>query len=253
LSGLVLVLVLLLAAPTTQAKKPAGSRPPDAGSLEAEGPYKPPPPFRWNLSNIVREAPIDGVQMVNDVPVRLHSVVVKGRVEAVLQEIYNGFLKAGLYIERPENQDQFFRQTQLTALDTERAISYTAMVDGLADGTCVVVLGEANIGESTRVGLLRKNANAPEATDFAPLMPTALTPTRVNIEGMRTLGFSVVASSEADVRKFYQEQLKKRGYLEAPGDLFQRKQEEIQLSMQRDKERLNVLLTLRPKLDAVTP
>ena len=252
-------LVLLLA--QTQVK---ASRSPTAKEVEAnelrpwEGAVKniapfdagqPNPPFHWKLSNILREVPIEGTQRVNDVPVKLHSVVVKGGIGDVMEELYAHFLRSGLYMDPPNKQDQFFRQLQLTALDTDRAISYTAWVDGQADGTCIVVLGEANIGESTRVGLLRKASSVPEASDFAPLMPMAISPSRVNLEGMRTLTFTILASSEGLVRKFYQEQLKKLGYTEAQKDLFQRGKEEIQLSMHRDSEQLNVLLSLRPKLD----
>lgn len=211
---------------------------PDAGSV---------PPFRWKLSNIVRETPIDGIQVVNDTPVKLHSVIVKGRLEDVVEEIYVHFLRSGLFMVPLHKQDQPLRQLQVTALDHQRAISYTAMVDGLADGTCMVMLGEANIAESTQAGLLRKAKNLP-VKDFAPLMPQAIGPTRVSIEGMKTLSYQV-RESEAGVRKFYQDELKKLGWVEAEKDLFQKDNEEIQLSLTRAKELLNVLLTSRARLD----
>lgn len=214
---------------------------------------QPKPPFRWKLSNVIREVPVDGIQMVNDVPVKLHGVVVKGRLADVVEEIYVHFLKSGLYMQPIEKQDQMLRQVQVTALDDYRAISYTAMVDGFPDGTCMVMLGEANIGESTRTQLYRKMHNVGD-TDFAPMMPKATGPTRVRIEGMKTLSYQVAGASEADARKFYNEALRKLGYTAGESDLYQRSSDEIQLSVSKDKETLNVLLTFRLKAkDSATP
>ncbi len=251
--------VMLLAAPPPKGVRPPTQEEEDEGALKAfeskEGKAipmwdagAPQPPFRWKLSNILRESPIDGIQMVNDVPVKLHSVTVKGRLADVVEEIYLHFVRSGLYMEPINKQDQPLRQVQVTALDSERAISYTAMVDAMVDGTCMVVLGEANIGEGRKAELFRQSQNLPEKTDFAPLMPQALGPTRVSIEGMKTLSFQVKAT-EADARKFYREQLKTRGYTPADGDVFQKKTEEILLSMTRDKELLNVLLTSKVRTD----
>lgn len=213
---------------------------------------QPKPPFRWKLSNVIREVPVDGIQMVNDVPVKLHGVVVKGRLADVVEEVYTHFLKSGLYMQPIEKQDQMLRQVQVTALDDYRAISYTAMVDGFPDGTCMVMLGEANIGESTRTQLYRKMHNVGD-NDFAPLMPKAVGPTRVRIEGMKTLSFQVPGGTEADAKKFYQEALRKLGYKEGADNLYTRSTDEIQLTLGKDKEMLNVLLTFRLKAADALP
>jgi hypothetical protein len=258
-----LALLVLLAAPPAAAKNPLqGVRPPTPAEEEAfaikEWESKAArsiqipdagvvAPFRWKLSNIVRETPIDGIQMVNDTPVKLHAVVVRGRLEDVVDEIYVHFLRSGLFMVPLAKQDQPLRQLQVTALDQTRAISYTAMVDGLADGTCMVMLGEANIAESTQAGLMRKAQKLP-VRDFAPMMPAATSPTRVSIEGMKTLSYQV-KESEAGARKFYQAELKKLGYAEVEPDLFQKDREEIQLTFNRVKDVLNVLLTSRTRLN----
>lgn len=201
------------------------------------------PPFRWRISNIIREMPIDGPQVANDVPVKLHGVLVKGRQEDVLLEVIDNFRASGLYLEPPESQSQPMRQIQVTALDQQRAISYTAMVDALANGTCMVVLGEANLGIASYIGLQRK-AKKEEMRDFAPLMPDAIAPFRTDAEQMHTVAYSVSATEE-EVRKFYQEQLRQRGFTEAEPNLFRNGGDEISLRMRRDKSRLDVLLTLR--------
>lgn len=250
-----LPLLVLLAAPPA----PKGARPPTQAEEEAAaarafdskeareigpqdaGPI--PPPFRWKVSNIIREIPIDGIQTVNDTPVKLHGIVVKGRLADVIEELYINFLKAGLYVQPIEKQDQVLQQVQVTGLDSYRAISYTAMVDPSPDGTCLVMLGEANIGESTKTQLYRKMTKVGES-DFAPMMPNAIGPTRVKIEGMSTLSFQV-AASEADALKFYRDAFAKRGYTAGEGNVFKKAGEEIEVRTGRDKELLTVLLTLR--------
>ena len=72
------------------------------------------PPFRWKVSNILQEMPIDGPQMANDVPVKLHSLLVKGRREDVMIEILDHFRASGLYVQDVSKQAQPTRQLQLT-------------------------------------------------------------------------------------------------------------------------------------------
>ena len=207
---------------------------PDAGVIA---------PFQWRLGNIIRQIPIDGVQTVDDVPVKLHAVTVKGRSEDIAKELIAHFLKSGLYMVPFDKQDQPLRQLQVTALDHNRSISYTALIDQQADGNCTVVLGEANIGASVEAGRIREAKKLP-AQDFAPLMAQAQSPTRVNIEGMRSLGYSV-KSTEPEVRKFYQSELKKLGFAESEPDIYRKKNDQIQLQIKREPDRLHVLLTAR--------
>lgn len=209
--------------------------PPDAGT--------PPPPFRWKISNIIQDMPIDGPQVANDVPVKLHSLLVKGRREDVMLEILDHFRASGLYVQKFSEQAQLTQQLQITALDEQRALTYTAMVDGLANGTCMVVLGEANIGMASYAGLARKAKNE-EVKYFLPLMPGAIAPFRTDVEQMHSISFSV-ASDEATAKKFYAKELKQRGYTELDPSLYRKGSDEVMLTMKRDKGRLDVLLTMR--------
>ena len=201
------------------------------------------PPFRWKISNIIQEMPIDGPQIANDVPVKLHSLIVRGRREDVMIEILDHFRMSGLYVEDPSKQSQPTSQLQITGLDRDRAISYTAMVEGLANKTCMVVLGEANLGMASYTGLMRKSKKE-EVKDFAPLMPDAVAPFRTDTEQMHTLAYSV-AADEATAKKFYQQQFKQRGYTEVAPNVFLKGNEEIELVMGRKNGRLDLLLTLR--------
>jgi hypothetical protein len=222
--------------PAMKAELEAQQRPPvDAGL---------PPPFQWKLSNVLNEIDIDGLQMANDVPVKLHGVVVKGRGADVMTELIAHFERSGLFMVPPDQQQQLTRQVQVTALDSTRAISYTAILDPRPDGTCMVMLGEANLGLASRTALARKEQNQ-QLTYFAPLMPNATAPFRSDVERMHTVSYSVTAT-EAEVKKFYQEQLKQRGYTEPEANLFRKNDEEIEVTTKRGKSGVDVLLIQRP-------
>jgi len=208
----------------------------------------PNPPFRWKISNIIQEMPVVGTQVVNDVPVKLHSLLVKGSREDVMIEILDHFRASGLYVEDPSKQAQPMRQLQITGLDQERAISYTAMVDAMPDKTCMVVLGEANIGMASFTQLTRKARNE-QVKDFAPLMPDAIAPMRTDTEQLHTMTFSV-AADEATIRKFYKEKLAQRGYREVAVGTYVKDDEQITMTLRPRAGKYDVLLSLGLSLQA---
>src|SRR6185436_1201795 len=90
---------------------------------------------------------IPGVQEANGIPVKLHQVRIKGDLRDVVEDVAQDFAKQGLYMQPVLKQPQLTSQTQVTALDPNRFISYTALIQPeKKSGTCLVVLGEANIG-----------------------------------------------------------------------------------------------------------
>ncbi len=208
----------------------------------------PRPPFRWKVSNIIQEMPVVGTQVVNDVPVKLHSLLVKGSREDVMIEILDHFRASGLYVEDPKKQAQPMRQLQITGLDQDRGISYTAMVDAMPNKTCMVVLGEANIGMGSYAQLTRKARNE-QVKDFAPLMPDAIAPMRTDTEQLHTMTFSVSAD-EATIRKFYREELTKRGYREVAPGTYVKADEQITMTLRLRDGRHDVLLSLGLSLQA---
>src|SRR5437764_15117588 len=95
----------------------------------------------------------------------MHALRVKQTEDELFREIGDQFSSQGLYVRKMQNQPQLLKQYQLTGLDGDRGISYTAIVEPHKDGTCTVVLGEANIAEGLQ---LRKRG---DGNDFAPLAP----------------------------------------------------------------------------------
>jgi hypothetical protein len=195
------------------------------------------PMFVWHISNIVESIDIPGIVYSNGFPVKMHALRVKQTEDEVFRELGEQFVSQGLYVKPMAKQPQLMKQYQLTGLDGDRGISYTAIVDPHKDGTCTVVLGEANIAEGLQ---LRKRGTG---DDFAPLYPKAEGVTRTVAEGLRTMTFHTL-DAEADVLAFYDKELKVRGYMPAGPHVFRRSSgEEIKLIARRVDGVLNVMMS----------
>jgi hypothetical protein len=194
------------------------------------------PPFVWNISNIVESIDIPGIVMSNGFPVKMHALRVKQTEDEVFHELADQFQSQGLYVKPMAQQPQLLKQWQLTGLDGDRGISYTAFVEPHKDGTCTVVLGEANIAEGLKIR--RRGTGA----DFAPVYPHAQGVTRTNAEGYQTMVFHTV-DGELDVLSFYEKELKALGYTAFGHNVFRKQGEEIKLVARRIDGVLNVVLS----------
>jgi hypothetical protein len=195
------------------------------------------PPFVWHISNIVESIEIPGIVISNGFPVKMHALRVKQTEDEVFHELGEQFVSQGLYMKQMSKQPQLLKQYQLTGLDGDRGISYTAIVEPHRDGTCTVVLGEANIAEGLQ---LRKRG---DGGDFAPLYPKAQGVTRTQAEGLQTMMFHTI-DPEADVIAFYDKELKLRGYAPAGRSVYRKSTgEEIKLVARRVDGVLNVMMS----------
>lgn len=183
-----------------------------------------PPLFQWRLKNVVGSIEMPGLQESNGVPVKLHSLRIKSNLQDILDDLIDQFQRQGLFMRDFPLQEQPVAQTQVTAFDPHRLISYTAIIECIKSQVCTVVLGEANI----ELGV----ANAKQRSaqdDFAPLPPGAAEVQRSRAENYETLAFTVAASTET-IKKFYVEALARQGYVKKAGrERWQRKGEAIQL------------------------
>ncbi|WP_257454406.1 hypothetical protein [Archangium lipolyticum] len=191
-----LVLELLMAAPSAHAREP----------------------FRWEVPGLVSTVEVPAQMNVGGIPVRMRVYTSREPVERLLQHFATAFDDAGFYLER--NQRQLVAQPTLTALDTRTFTSYTVILQPEPGGLTTVVLGEARLGERQQAG------------PFGPLpvYPGAVSPLQGDFEGARTLSFRVVAK-EAQVRAWYREQLTRVGYKEESPWLFRRREQRIRLSL----------------------
>jgi hypothetical protein len=193
----------------------------------ADGGHVMPPPFKWHLQNVIENIEMPGMQESGGIPVKLHAVRVKNNLRGVLEELVNDFVKQGLYMQPFDQQAQFTAETAVTGLDTERFISYTAIIRPENGGFCTVVLGEANIGLAAVNKQLYKGRN-----EFAPVPELARHRLTSRAEGMQSLTF-LVAMPEVQLRAWYSAEMKKRGY-EERDSVFKKGREHISLRTRMD-------------------
>jgi hypothetical protein len=218
----VFVLVLLLC---------AGS--PDAGTLLPAL-----APFKWDLGLPVESVvDVPDVTVVDNIPVKFRQVVVRGVYSDVLRAVVGNFEKAGLYIQSADQQAKVAGQDTLTALDYTRYISYTVMAKPLDDKRVSLILGEANIGAREALKKLGRR-------DFAPIFPGATEPLMSTGEGFRTMTYDTKAGA-AEVRAFYDAQLKGAGFKKTSETAWQRGAEELRVVVQTRGGATTVMVSQR--------
>jgi hypothetical protein len=190
---------------------------------DAGAPEPPPPPFQWRLKNVVGSIEIPGVQEANNVPVKLHSLVVKSNLKDILYDLIDQFQSQHLYMRDFLDQEQPLAQTQITAYDTFRGISYSAIIECLRDRPCTVMLGEANVGMAAR-----SVKEVAARSDFVPLPSDAVGVQRSKTESYQTIAFRFPGPQDG-VRAFYREALDRQGYREEKKDQFVRPGDRVQL------------------------
>jgi hypothetical protein len=203
---------------------------------------RPPPVFQWRLKNVVDSIEMPGLQESNGVPVKLHNLQVKSNLMDIVADLLEQFQTQGLYMRDFRDQEQQLAQTQVTAYDPYRQISYTALIECRKSSPCTVILGEANIG----LGLANEKAHAAKE-DFAPLPPNATSVQRSRTENYESIVFSTPASPAA-TRKFYNEELPRQGYTKKEGvDMWRRPGDAIQLVLKAMDDGKHVVMLTHSK------
>jgi hypothetical protein len=180
-------------------------------------------PFTWDVPKVIETIEVPGTMKANGIPVKLRSVKSAERPEVILQHMVDRFEQWGFYI--PAKRSQWFQEPQLTALDTERLISYTFIIQTNPDGSTTVVLGEANLG------LWQKDLST-----IAPVFPGAREVMNNDLEVARTLSYQVPApNSTPDVEGFYRGLLTKEGYTEAEPHIYRKGTDEMQVMVSPPK------------------
>jgi hypothetical protein len=174
-------------------------------------------PFTWDVPKVVGVVEVPGEMKADGVPVKIRAVRSSEKPQVILQHIVSRFEAWGFYIQPIETQAQPFREPQITALDFERLVSYTAIFQPNPDGTTTVFLGEANLSQPP----VKPNA-------FAPLYPGAKDVLHTDVEVARSLTYTVVAKPE-EVQAFYRKELLKQGYTEREPNLYRIGSDELQV------------------------
>lgn len=166
------------------------------------------PQFHWDIPEPKERVEVPGVVSSNGLPMKLFAVRSGWKTAELVQYFATAFEKAGLYIPPAREQIQRLRYPQLTALDPERMVTYTVILQPNEDGSTTVITGEAHLAE-------RK----PISQWLVPLFPGAEQPVQSDLEAMKTLIYTVPAAP-ADVQRFYDEQLKALGFQAGGGGTF---------------------------------
>lgn len=177
------------------------------------------PGFTWDVPRVLESVEVPGVMRADGIPVKLRSVKSAEKPQVILQHLVRTFEAAGFYIPPDKHRTQRFAEPQLTALDTERLISYTFVLQPNPDGTTTVILGEANLGMARR-----------EQSAFAPVFPGGTDLMQSEMEGARTMTYLAEAESEK-VRDFYLSALGSAGYSEDSSGTWRRGSEELRVAV----------------------
>ncbi|MCP3136103.1 hypothetical protein [Pyxidicoccus xibeiensis] len=180
------------------------------------------PRFAWPRLRVLEHVESSEIVEAGGVPVALRALRVKEGPAELVQRLADAFRDGGLYVPPGREQPQFASgAAMLTAVDAQRRITYTAIIQPHEDGTTTLYLGEANHA-------LRREPIA--AGDFAPLPPGASQVLRVGGESTRTLAFHVPLSAR-DVDAFYARALAQHGWKRAEGeaDVYTRPGEELRV------------------------
>ncbi|MCP3136553.1 hypothetical protein [Pyxidicoccus xibeiensis] len=174
-------------------------------------------PFVWDVPRVLDVVDVPGVMLADGVPVRLKAVRSAEKPEPLLQHMVDRWEEWGLYITPAEQQPQLLREPMLTALDPERFITYTVILQPNPDGTTTVYLGEADMSK-------------PPATmsSVAPVFPGAEGVMTSDLEVVRSVNYTVSAK-EAEVEAFYRTELGKAGFKPTEPRRFRAGQEEVEL------------------------
>lgn len=193
-------------------------------------------PFVWDIPRTLDIVDVPGVMLANGIPVRLKAVRSAEKVEPLIQHVVDRWIEWGLYLPPPEHQPQTLREATLTAVDPERLITYTVIVQPNPDGTTTLYLGEANM------------SRPPQAvSSVAPLMPGADGVLTSELEVVRSVNYSVKAK-EAEVEAFYRVELGRLGFKQTEPRRFRSQTEEVELVLQTPKTGTTSVAVLRRTL-----
>ena len=200
-------------------------------------------PFTWDVPKVLEEIEVPGVMNANGIPVKLRSVKSAERPEVIVQHLVDRFISWGFYLPPDKQRTQWLKEPQLTALDTERMISYTFIIQANPDGTTTVVLGEANLGQQQ-----------PKVSSVAPVFPGGKNVMTSDLEVARSLAYLVPSKSAPEVEGFYLKELTAKGYTQLEPNVFRRGNEELTVAVRPAKgDQVSVVVMSRTVAEGANP
>jgi hypothetical protein len=174
-------------------------------------------PFTWDVPKVMGIVDVPGVMLADGIPVRMRAVRSAEKPEPLLQHMVDRWMEWGMYVAPLEQQPQTLREPMITALDPERLITYTVIIQENPDGTTTLYLGEADMSQPPKA-----------VSSVAPVFPGAQKVMTSELEVVRSVNYTVDATA-AEVDAFYRKELGKLGFKEVKPRLFRNGREELEL------------------------
>jgi hypothetical protein len=239
--GLSLVLVALTAAPpatkTPPAKPPAATEAPIVPALLRPTPAPSVDPFLKDIPGVSSNATSAAMTRVDGVMVVQRSVRSDKPPEELRDFFAERFQKAGLYIAPEQETMQPQLGVQITGLDTENLLSYTAILQPSGQKGTTVVLAVANLG---------KKASTKEP--IGPVYPGAAALTTFNFETVQAMTYTC-DGTPAEIKTFYRDTLLGAGFKEGEPNSYQRGNQMFTIAVSPGVSSRDVLV----KLETVGP
>ncbi|WIG94424.1 hypothetical protein [Myxococcus sp. SDU36] len=218
------------------AKTPGASGKPVVAqpSEQDAGTPSPRPAFRWDIPGVTAWVESPGLQVTDGVPMHLQLARSSWQMDPLIQHMVDRFRAAGLFISSsPEALNSPIAEPMLTALDTQTLTAYTVIFQKNQDNTVTLILGTSDVSKYTPAGSLQ--------LEWAPVMAGAEQVTRSNLEGSQMAMYAVKATA-AEVREFYQVELRRAGFAEDPEQpgVFQRGTEQLTVRTQPEGDSMMV-------------
>lgn len=195
---------------------------PEEGTAKAD---EAPKRFTWVVPKALETLSIPGESWAHGIPVRMHAVRSGEHPANILRDFVLAARKQGLYFPPREALPTPVVESTLTVLDPRARLSYTVILQPEPDGTCAVILSEADLG---------RRQKGPEKY-FAPLPPGATNPLTTRMEGFETLSFDV-GPGGSDPLAFFRTELPRAGFVEVEPLIFRKADVELALRILTPRE-----------------
>ncbi|MBS1150309.1 MAG: hypothetical protein H6Q89_2007 [Myxococcaceae bacterium] len=177
---------------------------------------------------------VDGIKVVQ------RSVSSNRSAHELQKHFAAAFDAAGLYIAPEQDEVKPLVGLQISGLDTENLLSYSALLQPAAKGTTVVI-AYADLGKKK-----------PTREPIGPVFPGANSITSFAVENQKATSYAVDATP-AEIKAFYRETFAGVGFTEAAPNVFQKGNQQFTVTVSPGVSERYVLLKLETVPGAPAP
>ncbi len=188
----------------------------------------------FDIPDVVARIPVSEVMRVGGLPVQIVAVRSKWHWVDLQKELSRQIEKAGLFVSPRPVRLPGLDNPYVTALDTERRVSYTFILTPEIDGTTVF------IGEVDH----KQREAAPAGNAVAPLFPGAKSVLVTRQESADVVTYTAAASA-AEVDAFYAEVLPTSGFKQTEPRNFEGAGQQFSLSVVERGPKVSTVVVIR--------